>query len=1207
MAAPSLSGGLTELYASGTAVAAMRDVKSDSVLNGTSGMTVFNGLFRIQGESYGAGGPVASVRTLGTPIDLTQDHTFWACSFKDEHAVSLLSSTSGIGVAFLSPDGGGGYNEAVHMLFGDNQATVAAGDPKPALVNPEFSDNAWVVDAGFDASNITHVGIGGTQPFGYSNAGAACATNSNEYFLMEPLVLVGGEAGNLATFTDLTDWFDTNWDGRNFHTSPTPAMHYINFVYKIGDGATATNYYAENQVVQFQNPPDMSDLTGTLQNHIAENSLGHWFQAATGDDIKHKNKLFLGEQKFRFWSKGAALSGTVNDGITVIGAGDVQIDDGHVTSSCSFSGCDRVKGNAPTLINTSITDTTDTVALDITDSSNVSNLFLKNGTTGIRFDFDGSASVTLSGTTFEGFTNDIEYTGSGTLTVTATNGTVVNSTLASGSGSIVVQGAIIQQGLSFAGLQSDSQVKIYETGTTTIIDSVESSGATFEWAETYSEDQTVDYTIIKEGFIPIRVTGVALSDSVVPVAVQQVEDRAYSASSGLIFGSNVVIDTVAKTVAVSANTTVQNLYNALNEFWRDQSALQNVKFPVVTNGPNSFTFIDDWELTSGSFQYLSRDGVRYLNTSGTRTAAWAAILTAGNVTGLTAEIQQVEGAAPVDAANSGAVDQLFQIYGDASHGNFDYSNYMYIKYQANGYDEAGLNVVDQYGQLEDQLYVVAIQPSQLADFTGGDPAPVGLSITDHGISPVSWNGKSWSITIIDTGGNTGEAIHRWLNYNKSLDATFQGFEPFNLFDMVVDAGATYETRRGTIIGSSGATLKGVRVVDGSGNPHSYFTRFQCDDGSYYTPPQSINLSAPNLTPGYVQLYNVTTDTQIDYTTIPNNTTGYNYGWVDGSDFSAGDILRLRWVVHNKQPIEMITSAPASGTVSFTDTPVTDPVYSSYGINGATVTEFAPDYPNVQIDINDADNLFSMARLYAWYKHTITTEFGIDQFWGGLVALDAANIRIESDILDLYLDNVRTTTLLQQDNIRLFRKDGVLPVVNPTSGGGGISMYSTGTIYMVETGVSGLTGAESNLLTQAANSKNTEAEVHTYLDNYANKDDWKGTSGGGGLDEAGVHTALDNYTNKDGYQADLSAVLSAIAALPADTKADIADAVLDRNLGGGSNGGRTVRDALRANRNRVTVDDQAGAITVYEEDDTTVAWSGTVTTSERDPISSVDPA
>jgi hypothetical protein len=71
-------------------------------------------------------------------------------------------------------------------------------------------------------------------------------------------------------------------------------------------------------------------------------------------------------------------------------------------------------------------------------------------------------------------------------------------------------------------------------------------------------------------------------------------------------------------------------------------------------------------------------------------------------------------------------------------------------------------------------------------------------------------------------------------------------------------------------------------------------------------------------------------------------------------------------------------------------------------------------------------------------------------------------------------------------------------------------------------------------------------------------------------------------------------------------AAVADAVLARNLAGGSDGGRTVRDALRPNRNRWTRDPATGLITVYAEDDSAVAWTSATTSAAMDPIRSFDP-
>ena len=78
------------------------------------------------------------------------------------------------------------------------------------------------------------------------------------------------------------------------------------------------------------------------------------------------------------------------------------------------------------------------------------------------------------------------------------------------------------------------------------------------------------------------------------------------------------------------------------------------------------------------------------------------------------------------------------------------------------------------------------------------------------------------------------------------------------------------------------------------------------------------------------------------------------------------------------------------------------------------------------------------------------------------------------------------------------------------------------------------------------------------------------------------------------------------ALATNAAQEIADAVLGRNIAGGSSSGRTVTEALRFLRNKFTV--SGTTLTVYAEDDTTVSWTSTVSTSAvAEPVTGSDPA
>lgn len=81
------------------------------------------------------------------------------------------------------------------------------------------------------------------------------------------------------------------------------------------------------------------------------------------------------------------------------------------------------------------------------------------------------------------------------------------------------------------------------------------------------------------------------------------------------------------------------------------------------------------------------------------------------------------------------------------------------------------------------------------------------------------------------------------------------------------------------------------------------------------------------------------------------------------------------------------------------------------------------------------------------------------------------------------------------------------------------------------------------------------------------------------------------------------VAGSIAAAAAEK---VADALLNRNVAGGSNAGRLVKEALFFLRNKWTV--ASGNLTVYTTDDATPSWTGTVgTDAAAVPIVSTDPA
>jgi hypothetical protein len=132
-----------------------------------------------------------------------------------------------------------------------------------------------------------------------------------------------------------------------------------------------------------------------------------------------------------------------------------------------------------------------------------------------------------------------------------------------------------------------------------------------------------------------------------------------------------------------------------------------------------------------------------------------------------------------------------------------------------------------------------------------NPGALGITVTNHGASPVTWNSKQWSITVTVTDSSSAASIAQYLSWQTAQDAfnLITGFHNSALPPMVILAGSDYETARGTLFGSAGAVSKGVRVVDGSGNEVPGFARMQADDGTYYSPASSATMTVSGVVTG----------------------------------------------------------------------------------------------------------------------------------------------------------------------------------------------------------------------------------------------------------------------------------------------------------------------------------------------------------------------
>jgi len=167
-----------------------------------------------------------------------------------------------------------------------------------------------------------------------------------------------------------------------------------------------------------------------------------------------------------------------------------------------------------------------------------------------------------------------------------------------------------------------------------------------------------------------------------------------------------------------------------------------------------------------------------------------------------------------------------------------------------------------------------------------------------------------------------------------------------------------------------------------------------------------------------------------------------------------------------------------------------------------------------------------------------------------------------------------------------------------------------TILMIDTSdhVTGKTGLSAGLTIYATKAAGTPAAITptvTELDATNVKGVYKLALTSGHTDTVGELQVHITATGAD--PTDLKWQVG--TSIPGDG-ADLADAILNRDMATGTDSGsttvRTVRQALRALRNKVSV--AAGTMTVTKEDDSTSSWTAAVTTTAgADPVTAIDPA
>lgn len=154
----------------------------------------------------------------------------------------------------------------------------------------------------------------------------------------------------------------------------------------------------------------------------------------------------------------------------------------------------------------------------------------------------------------------------------------------------------------------------------------------------------------------------------------------------LVLTTDIAIDTSAKTIEIKTTGAVtsagstggvsgQALYSWLKEQWKSSATFIKFPFPMEAITPEQFEFINGWKPLNDTTRNLIRTaGWAEKNSSGVVLRKYMGVVSLGSIGATDQPYYRWNTGAKVNFSFAGPINQAVQVYGDASNGNFDYTD-----------------------------------------------------------------------------------------------------------------------------------------------------------------------------------------------------------------------------------------------------------------------------------------------------------------------------------------------------------------------------------------------------------------------------------------------------------------------------------------------------------------------------------------------------
>ncbi len=373
----------------------------------------------------------------------------------------------------------------------------------------------------FDHTIIRYLVISARGNNASANRFSAVNSASSVVNLGGVFTVIGGQNANLTKLVDLAGTYTSSI------AKPSDLQITSTIPLSIGDGISDVSIVDSEKSIAF---PPLADGVNTFQNYL--DSLGVTINATASSNIEITNTQIGASVPYSF-DVNAASGATIDLTGNTYAFANANLDDDISYNRQIFVGGEGVKDNGAEIrnstfiVNSQVGAGNALIDWDGTNDIESSNFELKSGTTtGHAIKITTTGTHEFTGLSFSGFGADGSDTAAiinnsgGAVTISVFEGstfTVKNST---GSSTTIN----VLKVLTLTGLQANTEIRVYDAGTTTELAGVENSGTSFTANISVS---SVDIVVLSLGYEYQKLKNVDTSQNLT-LPIQNRVDRSYS-------------------------------------------------------------------------------------------------------------------------------------------------------------------------------------------------------------------------------------------------------------------------------------------------------------------------------------------------------------------------------------------------------------------------------------------------------------------------------------------------------------------------------------------------------------------------------------------------------------------------------------------------------------------------------------------------------